>query len=72
MTADLFILNYKLNGIITMFAERQGIPLREALNVFYRSRLYTEVREGLSDMHCRSDEYLAEELRREQDELSHG
>jgi hypothetical protein len=72
MTADPFILNYKLNGIITLFAERQRIPLRDAFDVFYRSRLYAEVREGISDMHCRSDEYLAEELRREQDEFNHG
>jgi hypothetical protein len=30
--------------------------------VFYKSRLYTEIRCGISDMHCRSDGYLAEEL----------
>jgi hypothetical protein len=27
--------------------------------------LYIEIRDGISDMHCRSDGYLAEELQQE-------
>jgi len=33
--------------------------------VFYKSNLYTEIILGISDMHCRSDGYLAEELQLE-------
>ncbi|MEY8312764.1 hypothetical protein AALA61_12410 [Oscillospiraceae bacterium 42-9] len=29
---------------------------------FYRSDVYTLISEGVSDMHCMSDEYLAEDL----------
>jgi hypothetical protein len=38
------------------------LPLREAFDVYYKSILYTEIRDGISDMHCRSDGYLADEL----------
>ena len=41
------------------------IPLREALDKFYRSQIYKEMRDGISDMHCRSEKYLAEELMQE-------
>ena len=37
----------------------------EALDLFYRSEVYQLMREGVSDMHCMSDLYLAEELRLE-------
>lgn len=38
----------------------------KALDIFYNSELYTLVSEGVSDMHCMSDEYLVEELIDEQ------
>lgn len=34
----------------------------EAFDFFYCSITYKEVSEGISDMHCRSDEYLVEEM----------
>ncbi len=30
--------------------------------LFYHSKIYRLVSEGVSDLHCMSDEYLAEEL----------
>jgi hypothetical protein len=51
--------------VIENFTERTGLSLRESLDLFYKSLTYKEMSEGISDMHCRSDEYLAEELRRE-------
>jgi len=30
--------------------------------MFYQSQTYIEMREGISDMHCRSDIYLAEDI----------
>ncbi len=65
MTANDYLKNYVYDGVVNEFANVHGIPLREAFDTFYRSRLYTEIRRGISDMHCRSDGYLAEELRRE-------
>ena len=41
------------------------ISLDEALGLFYHSDTYRLVKNGVSDMHCMSDEYLAEELRDE-------
>ena len=40
--------------------------MRKALDIFYNSELYSLVSEGVSDMHCMSDEYLVEELIDEQ------
>ena len=48
-----------------LFARENGLSVREALDIFYRSELYVLMSEGLSDMHCRSDEYLVEELTEE-------
>ena len=47
------------------FARRQGISLDEALGFFYHSEVYKLVCDGVSDMHCMSDVYLADELEQE-------
>ncbi|MDR3295317.1 MAG: DUF3791 domain-containing protein [Clostridiales Family XIII bacterium] len=70
MTANIYILHYKLNGIINEYAKQANVPVREAFDLFYRSNLYQEVRGGVSDMHCRSNGYLAEELLLEQERES--
>jgi hypothetical protein len=62
MTANRTLLGHKCAGVIRAYSELSGIPLREAFDVFYKSNLYMEVINGISDMHCRSDGYLAEEL----------
>ena len=62
MIANRTLVNHKCSNVIIAYAELAGIPLREAFDVFYRSNLYQEIRHGISDMHCRSDGYLAEEL----------
>ena len=36
-----------------------------ALDFFYHSQVYQLIRDGVSDMHCMSDAYLAEELEQE-------
>jgi hypothetical protein len=66
MTANKAILNIKLESVIETLARVRGIPLRLAMDIFYKSYTYKEVRAGISDMHCRSDLYLVEEIRREQ------
>ena len=66
MNANSEIKNFVYDGVINEYAKLAGIPLREAFDILYKSRLYGEIRRGVSDMHCRSDGYLAEELLREQ------
>lgn len=62
MTANPILLQKKYARVICRFAEKASISLDEALAFFYRSDVYTLVSEGVSDMHCMSDEYLAEDL----------
>ena len=70
MTANRTLVGHKIAGIIKEYSTFSGVPLREAFDIFYRSNLYTEVRYGISDMHCRSDGYLAEELQIELDKTA--
>ena len=65
MIANRYLLQHKCIRIIENFTERTGLSLRESLDLFYKSLTYKEISEGISDMHCRSDEYLAEGLCRE-------
>jgi len=62
MTANRTLVGHKIANVIKAYAEFENLPLREAFDIFYKSDLYTEIRHGISDMHCRSDGYLAEEL----------
>ncbi|MCL2044324.1 MAG: DUF3791 domain-containing protein [Treponema sp.] len=62
MKADNTILQLKYDSVIEALAVLKGITLRQALGIFYKSGVYEEMREGISDMHCRSDSYLAEEI----------
>lgn len=66
--ANPILLQKKYARVIECFAKRQGISLDEALDLFYRSEVYQLMRDGVSDMHCMSDLYLAEELRLEYEE----
>jgi len=62
MIANRTLIGHKCDNVIKAYSELAGIPLREAFDVFYKSNLYIEIRNGISDMHCRSDGYLADEL----------
>ena len=65
MKADKIILQLKYSSVIEALAAAGNFPLRDALDKFYNSQVYNEMREGISDMHCRSDKYLAEDLQLE-------
>lgn len=62
MTANPILLQKKYARVVARFAARAGLSLDAALDFFYHSLVYRLVSEGVSDMHCMSDEYLAEEL----------
>ena len=65
MTANPILLQKKYSRVIECFAKQQGLSLDAALDFFYHSQVYQLIREGVSDMHCMSDAYLAEELKQE-------
>lgn len=62
MNANPILLQRKYTRIITLIASRLQIPLAEALNQFMLSKTYDLIRQGVADMHCLSDAYLAEEI----------
>ena len=62
MTANPILLQKKYARIIQQFAEKERLSLDAALDFFYHSKTYRLVSEGVSDLHCMSDAYLAEEL----------
>ena len=65
MTAKPSLLQKDNDSVIVWFAIQQGLSLDAALGLFYHSEVYQLMRDGVSDMHCMSDLYLAEELRLE-------
>ncbi len=65
MTANPILLQMKYTRVVARFATLAAISLDEALDFFYHSQLYQLVREGISDMHCMSDAYLAQDLQEE-------
>jgi len=55
----------KYARIVALFAKENNLTLEQSLEFFYNSAVYQLMREGVSDMHCRSDQYLCEELKNE-------
>jgi hypothetical protein len=62
MNANPILLQMKYARVVSLFAKKESISLDRALEIFYHSELYQLVKNGVSDMHCMSDEYLVEEL----------
>ena len=59
------ILEAKFARIISAISELHNISLEEAMNIFYHSPLLPLLEDGVADLHCRSEHYLAEEIWRE-------
>ena len=62
MKANPTLLQRKYAHVIDALSQHLQISLRQAMDIFYKSQTYQEMRSGISDMHCRSDQYLAEEI----------
>jgi len=62
MRANPTLLRMKYGRIVERFAELANLPLEDALAFFYESNTYELISQGISDMHCLSDYYLADEL----------
>ena len=54
--------------IINEISQMHSVSLEEAMDIFYNSPLLPLLEEGVADLHCRSDKYLAEEIWREREE----
>ncbi len=62
MTANRTLLHMKYGRIIMCFAKISGLTVREAMDFFYHSTERELIRDGVSDLHCMSDMYLARDL----------
>ncbi len=59
------LLDAKYARIIQAMSEMHALSLSEAMDIFYSSDTAQLIEEGVADLHCRSDRYLAEEIWRE-------
>lgn len=71
MTANPILLQKKYARIIEHLSKKENMSLDEALSFFYHSNIYRLISEGVSDLHCMSDEYLTEELISEYKEVKY-
>lgn len=58
----------KCARIIACISDMYGVSLEKATDIYYGSETANMIEEGVSDLHCRSDNYLAEEIWREYNE----
>ena len=63
---------YFRKNTAVLLSSLQDISLDAALDFFYNSEVYPLMRDGVSDMHCMSDAYLAEELKMEYEQKNIG
>ena len=65
MRANPILLQKKYARVVALFAEQTGLSLDKALDFFYHSFVYQLMKDGVSDMHCMGDGYLADDLEAE-------
>ena len=68
MIADSTLLQMKYARIISLLAKKADVDEEKAMEMFYKSNTYVLMSKGISDFHCMSDAYLAEEIMLEQKE----
>ena len=54
--------------IILCISEMYAMSIDEATDIFYNSETASMIEDGVADLHCRSDKYLAGEVWREYQE----
>lgn len=55
-------LDMKYARIIEVIASRAHVSREQAMDLLYTSPLFGLIEDGVADLHCRSDLYLAEEV----------
>lgn len=48
--------------IIMCISEMYGVSINDAADIYYNSETSNMIEDGIADLHCRSDKYLAEEV----------
>ena len=56
------ILEAKYARIIEEISKMYSVPLDNAMDIFYNSDTLQLMEDGVADLHCRSDKYLAREI----------
>lgn len=56
---ELYLRGNKNAGIIMAISEMYGISIQDATNIYYQSETAQLIEEKVSDLHCRSEKYLA-------------
>lgn len=62
------VLQAKYARIIAILAQKFNGDAEKAFDVFYKSETLPLIQDGIADLHCRSDQYLADEIFREYSE----
>ena len=65
MKANRTVLRMKYGRIVAQFAAENHFDNEKALRMFYDSKTWELMSEGVSDFHCLSDNYLVDNLNRE-------
>lgn len=60
--ATRIVLDMKYARIISLLSEQLNISLEKAMDMFYTSPAFELIEDGVADLHCRSDQYLADEI----------
>ena len=60
--------SFQCARIIVCISEMFDVPLDKATDIFYSSETASMIEDGIADLHCRSDRYLAGEVWREYQE----
>ena len=62
MTGKQILLQAKYARIIQCLSERYDVSLELAMEKFYHSNAFQLINDGVADLYCRSDLYLADEV----------
>ncbi len=58
--SKLVLRGNKCANVIMSLSELYELSIQEATDIFYRSESAGLIEDGVADLHCRSDKYLAE------------
>lgn len=64
------ILDRKIARVIEAYSTLYNVSLEMAADIYYNSITSQLIEEGVADLHCRSDRYLAEEIWLERNHLN--
>lgn len=65
------VMDAKYANIIMEISQMYGQTLEKATDIFYNSETAELIQEGVADLQCRSDKYLAGEIWAEYQEKKH-